>query len=57
MKRVDGIAAFSRAFYLDGRVDVGVLLETGRRGERFAALGTGVSAGADVRRTDVPLQI
>lgn len=40
---------------LDGRVDVRVLLQAGRGGERFAALRTGVTASADVMRANVPL--
>lgn len=40
---------------LDGRVDVRVLLQAGRGGERFAALRTGVTASADVMGANVPL--
>jgi hypothetical protein len=42
---------------LDARVDVLVLLETAGRRERLAALGARVRARADVRRTDVALQV
>lgn len=38
-------------------VDVRVLLETGRGSERFAALGTRVTAGANVVGANVPLQV
>lgn len=41
--------------WLDRRVDVGVLLQTGRGGERFATLGTRVASGSDVMGTDVSL--
>ena len=42
---------------LHRRVDVLVLLQAGRRGERLAAVGARVRPGADVRRTDVALQV
>lgn len=35
--------------YFDRGMNVRVLFESGRRGEGFAALGTSVSASADVR--------
>lgn len=43
--------------YLDGRVDVGVLLQSGRSGKCFTALGTSVSSSSDVRGADVSLKI
>ena len=42
---------------LHRRVDVGVLLETGRGGERFAALWTRVTPGADVMGPNVTLEV
>lgn len=41
--------------WLHRRVDVRVLLQARRCGERFAALRTGVTASADVMRTNMPL--
>ena len=38
-------------------MDVRVLLESTGSSERFAALGTRVSPGSDVRRPDVALQV
>jgi hypothetical protein len=42
---------------LDGAVDVRVLLQPGAGGERLAALGARVAAGAHVVRADVALQV
>ncbi len=42
---------------LDGAVDVGVLLQAGAGGERFAALRAGVAPGPDVVGPDVSLQV
>ena len=36
---------------------MGMLLQSGRSGKSFAALGTSVSSGSNVRRADVSLEI
>lgn len=52
-----GLAADFAAKRLDARVDVLMLFEAARSGERLAAFTARVASGADVLRPDVALKV